>query len=99
MYLGFALQARGAFVQLLLIYLIISAVPLGLGTFLVFAPRRGGNFLNDAFAVFPQVEPENRLKKFLYRILGLALIFVSLFYIHQIFFNIVSPVVRFVRQR
>ena len=58
MELAAVLQARGAFLQLLLIYLIICTVPLGLGTYLLVAPRRGGNFLNDAFAIFPQVSPD-----------------------------------------
>jgi hypothetical protein len=93
------LQARGAFLQLLLIYLIICTVPLGLGAYLLIAPRRGGNFLNDAFAIFPHVEPEDRLKKLLYRLLGVGFVMASSFYIHQIYLNIASPVVHFLRGR
>jgi hypothetical protein len=86
------LQARGAFAQLILIYLIICTVPLGLGTYLLFAPRRAGNFLSDAFAIFPHVEPRDPVKKMFYRLLGAGLITVSVFYIHQIYWNIVSPI-------
>lgn len=71
-HLGLVLQARGAFVQLLLIYFIISAVPLGLSTYLVVTPRRSGKFLHDAFAVFPHVENENRWKKLFHHTLGLG---------------------------
>jgi hypothetical protein len=81
---GFVLQTRGVFLQLILIYLIVCVVPLILGTYLLLAPRRGGNFLNDAFAIFPHVEPEDRLKKLFYRALGLGLIAASSFYVHQI---------------
>jgi len=63
MELATVFQARGAFLQLLLIYAIICTVPLGLGTYLLIAPRRAGNFLNDAFAIFPHVEPQEHLKK------------------------------------
>lgn len=99
--MGFAtvLQARGAFFQLLLIYLIICTVPLGLGTYLLVAPRRGGNFLNDAFAIFPQVGPDAHLKKLFYRLLGIGLVLASAFYIHQIWLDIASPVLHFLRSK
>jgi hypothetical protein len=93
------LQARGAFLQLLLIYLIICTVPLGLGTYLLVAPRRGGNFLNDAFAIFPQVGPDAYLKKLLYRLLGAGLILASTYYVHQIYVDIGSPIVHFLRSK
>jgi hypothetical protein len=93
------LQARGAFLQLLLIYLIICTVPLGLGTYLLVAPRRGGNFLNDAFAIFPQVAPDAYLKKLFYRLLGMGLVLASTFYIYQIWLDIASPVVHFLRSK
>jgi hypothetical protein len=99
MQLAVFLQARGAFLQLFVIYLIICTVPLGLGTYLLIAPRRGGNFLNDAFAVFPHVEPKDRLKKVFYRVLGVGLVLVSTFYIHQIYVNIGAPVVQFIERR
>jgi len=94
---GFVLQARGVFLQLVLIYLIVCLVPLSLGTYLLLAPRRGGNFLNDAFAIFPHVEPGDRLKNLFYRALGLGLIAVSSFYVHQIYLNIAVPLARFFR--
>ena len=99
MQLAVFLQARGAFLQLLLIYLIICTVPLGLGTYLLIAPRRGGNFLNDGFAVFPHVEPEDRWKKLFYRALGVGLVLASTFYIHQISMNIGAPIVHFLKTR
>lgn len=40
------LQARGAFVQLLLIYLIICTAPLGLGTFLLVGSRRAASCIS-----------------------------------------------------
>ena len=96
--LAIFVQARGAFAQLIRIYLIICTVPLGLGTYLLFAPRRAGNFLNDAFAIFPHVEQKETLKKVFYRAGGLGLIAVSVFYIHQIYWNIVSPISHFFRK-
>lgn len=96
--LAFFLQARGAFAQLILIYLIICTVPLGLGVYLVLAPRRAGNFLNDAFAIFPHVEQKDGLKKLSYRAGGLGLIAVSVFYIHQIYWNILAPISHYFRK-
>jgi hypothetical protein len=89
------LQARGAFLQLFLIYLILCTVPLGLGVFLLFAPRRGGNFLNDAFAIFPHVEQGDTFKKLFYRILGIGFMLVSLFYGRQTYGNLVRPIARY----
>ena len=94
-----AFQARGAFLQLLLIYAIICAVPLSLGMYLLIAPLRAGNFLNDAFAIFPRVEPQDWLKKLFYRVLGTGLALVSAFYIHQIYWNIAEPITHFLRSR
>lgn len=91
------IQARGIFGQLFAIYLMLGTVPLGLGTYLLIAPRRAGNFLNDAFALFPHVEPTDTLKKIFYRALGLGFFATSAFYIHQIGLNIVVPLLHFFR--
>ena len=99
MHLAVFLQARGPFLRLLQIYLISCTVPLGLGAYLLIAPRRAGNFLNDAFAVFPHVEPEDRWKKLLYRGLGGCLVLVSTFYIRQIYVNSALPMAHFIRSR
>jgi hypothetical protein len=99
MLLAIVLQSRGPVLQLILIYLILCTVPLGLGTCLLFAPRRAGNFLNAAFAIFPSVEPADTLKKLFYRILGIGLIWVSLFYGHQIYGNLVRPIARYLMQK
>jgi hypothetical protein len=88
-------QARGAFLQLFFIYLVVCTVPLGLGVCLLFAPRRAGNFLNDAFAIFPHVEPEDAFKKLFYRVLGIGSVATSAFYIHQVFGNLVRPIARY----
>lgn len=95
MELAAVFQARGAFLQLLLIYVIICTVPLGLGACLLIAPVRTGNFLNDAFAIFPCVDPGDVWKKLFYRILGMFLVAASAFYIHQIYSNIAAPVAHF----
>ena len=89
-------QSRGLFLQLFLIYLILCTVPLGLGAVLVFAPVRGGNFLSDAFALFPEVLPGDTLKKVFYRLLGLALMGISFFYARQVFTNIARPIWHYV---
>ena len=91
------LQSRGPILQLILIYIVICFVPLGLGAVLILSPRRGGNFLNDAFALFPHVEAKDYGKKLLYRALGLILMAFSVFYMRQIYWNIAVPVVRFFR--
>jgi hypothetical protein len=90
-------QSRGAFIQLSLIYLVLCTVPLGLGALLLVAPRRGGNFLNEAFAIFPAVEQGDRMRKLCYRGLGAGFMMVSIFYIHQIYLNIGLPVAHFFR--
>lgn len=86
---------RGAILQLLVIYTIVCTVPLGVGVYLLFAPRRGGNFLNDAFAILPVVEQRDLLKKIGYRALGVGLISVSGYYIHQVLVNIGLSVAHF----
>jgi hypothetical protein len=95
--LAMVLQSRGPFLQLLVIYLILCSVPLGLGMSLLFAPRRAGNFLNDAFAIFPHVEPEETFKKLFYRGLGMGFIAVSVFYGHQIYVGLVRPIAHYLR--
>jgi len=85
--------------QLILIYVVLCTVPLGLGIYLLLAPRRGDNFLNRAFAIFPPVQPEDRSKKLFYQALGFGLVLVSRFYILQIYTNIASPLIHFLRSR
>jgi hypothetical protein len=85
------LQRRRPILSLLLIYLILCTVPLGLGLYLLFSPRRAGNFLNGAFAIFPFVEAKGTLRKLLYRALGIGFIWVSVFYCHEIFGNLARP--------
>jgi hypothetical protein len=96
--LTIVLQARGAFLQLILIYVVICTVPLGLGLYLIVSPRRGGNALNDAFAIFPHVEPQQWLKKFLYQGLGVGLVSVSLYYIRQIYIGLALPIAHFLKK-
>ena len=82
---------------MLVIYAIICTVPFGVGVFLLFAPRRGGNFLNDAFALFPAVKERDRLKKLCYQALGAGLVMVSVFYVRQIYVNLGLPLAHFFR--
>ena len=96
MLLAIVFQSRGAFIQLFFIYLILCTVPLGLGAYLLFAPRRAGNFLSDAYAIFPHVKPEDTFKKLFYRMLGLGFIAASIFYSHQIYGQLVRPIVHYV---
>jgi hypothetical protein len=98
MQLSIVLQARGAFLQLILIYVVICTVPLVVGLYLILSPRRAGNALNDAFAIFPHVEPQQRLKKLLYQGLGVALVLVSLFYIRQIYIGLALPIAHFLKK-
>ena len=95
MLLAIVFQSRGAFIQLSLIYLILCTVPLGLGTYLLFAPRRAGNFLSDAYAIFPHVKPEDTFKKLFYRMLGVGFITASIFYSHQIYGQLVRPILHY----
>jgi hypothetical protein len=88
--LAAALQARGAFFTLFLIYSILCAVPLLLGAYLLIAPDHAGNFLNDSFAIFPSVEPEEIWKKWAYRALGAGFIWVSIYYAREIYLSILS---------
>ena len=97
MLLAIVWQSRGPILQLLVIYIILCTVPLGLGTYLLFAPRRAGNFLNEAFAIFPSVEPEETLKKLFYRLLGVGFMAVSVFYGYQIYVSLVRPIARNLR--
>jgi hypothetical protein len=56
-----------------------------------------GNFLNDAFAIFPHVEPEDTFKKLLYHMLGVGFIAAQVFYCHQIYVSLVKPIVHNLR--
>ncbi len=47
------------------------------GCWLLLTPGRAANLLHDAFVVFPQVGPEDHLKKLCLRILGSGLVVVA----------------------
>jgi hypothetical protein len=79
------------------IYLFLCVGPLSLGILLLFAPRRGGNFLNGAFVIFPEVKQRDPLRKTCYRVFGLACIAVSGYYIHSICLNLGLPLAHFFR--
>jgi hypothetical protein len=68
---------RPTFLVPVFIYLLLCTVPLGVGTSLLISPRRVGNFLNDAFVIFPPVEAHETAKKWLYRVLGVGFVTVS----------------------
>lgn len=90
-------QARGLILQFLLIYVILCVVPLSLGTMLMLAPRRTGNFLSGAYAIFPEVHRGDLLKMIGYRALGLVCIAISIYYIHSIYLTLGLPVAHFIR--
>ena len=84
------LRVRGAIGAWMLIYVILIAVPFGLGCYLVIAPTRAGNFLNEAFAVYPQVRQRDWAKRLFYQVLAVGLMIVSVFYFLQIYHAIVQ---------
>lgn len=81
---------RGPIGAFLLFYVIMSTVPCGLGLSLVFAPTRAGNFLNEVFALFPEVRRGEWTKRVLYQVFGVGLIAVSVFYGLQLWRTIIG---------
>jgi hypothetical protein len=73
---------------------ILCFVPLGLGGYLFVAPSRAGNFLNEAFAVFPAVEDDEGRKRWFYRVLGVGCVLISGYCFRQIWAGLVLPVMR-----
>jgi hypothetical protein len=71
---------RGPIGAYLLIYVAMVTVPLALGSTLLISPARAGNFLNEFFAIFPEVKRGDWLKRILYRVFGVGLIAMSVLY-------------------
>ena len=44
------------------------------GAFLLLAPVRAGNLIHDSFGLFPEVRPNDRVKKLVVRAAGLGLL-------------------------
>jgi len=82
---------RGPIGAFLLIYVIMATVPFGLGCYLLVEPTRAGNFLNEVFALFPEVRHGERAKRILYQMFGVGLMSVSVFYGLQICRAIFGP--------
>jgi hypothetical protein len=59
---------------IVLVYFVMLAAWVFAGLFILFAPRRFGNLLNENFGLFPEVGPHDRLKELFLRLMGLALL-------------------------
>ena len=57
-----------------LIYFAMLAAWLGAGLFIILAPRRFGNLVNESFGLFPPVGPRDWGKKLFLRVLGFGLL-------------------------
>jgi hypothetical protein len=58
---------------------------------------RAGNFLNEAFAIFPPVEDQDRWKHGFYRVLGVGCLTVSVYFFRHILYSLILPVMRGLR--
>ena len=56
------------------IYIAMSLGWTGVGAFLLLAPIRAGNLIHDSFGLFPEVRPNDRVKKLVLRAAGLGLL-------------------------
>jgi hypothetical protein len=56
------------------IYVVMFLGWTGVGAFLLLAPIRAGNLIHDSFGLFPEVRPNDRVKKLVVRAAGLGLL-------------------------
>jgi hypothetical protein len=75
------------------VYTGLCTVPLFAGLNLIVSPQQAGNFLHDAFIVFPSVEPQEGAKRRFYRLLGLALLVIWAGAVYSIYSHIISPLI------
>ncbi len=59
---------------IVLVYFVMLAAWLAAGLFIVVAPGRFGNLLNENFGIFPPVGPHNWGKRLFLRVVGLGLL-------------------------
>jgi hypothetical protein len=55
-------------------YFLMLAAWVGVGLFIVIAPRRFGNLVNESFGLFPEVRAGDWGKRLLLRLVGLGLL-------------------------
>ena len=71
-----------------LVYFLMLCSWIGVGLFIVLAPMRFGNLVNESFGLFPSVGPRDWGKKLFLRLVGLLLLAFAarfLWGIHHIF--------------
>lgn len=59
---------------IVLAYLLMLCAWVGVGLFIILAPRRFGNLVNESFGLFPEVGPGDWGKKLFLRLVGLGLL-------------------------
>ena len=59
---------------IVLVYLVMLIAWIGVGLFILLAPRRFGNLVNESFGLFPAVGPGDWGKKLLLRLAALGLV-------------------------
>jgi hypothetical protein len=57
-----------------LVYLVMLGAWVAVGLFIVIAPVRFGNLVNESFGLFPEVRPRDWGKKLFLRLVGLGLL-------------------------
>jgi hypothetical protein len=72
----------------------LCVVPLGLGVCLLVTPDRAGNFLNEAFAIFPTAVGQGGGTRWFYRALGVGCLALSCYLFRQIWGSLVLPVMQ-----
>jgi hypothetical protein len=85
---------RPTFLLAVFIYTVLCTVPLVAGLNLLISPQRAGNFLHDAFVIFPSIDAHESAKRQLYRLMGLALILAWVGAVYSIYSHIISPFIR-----
>jgi hypothetical protein len=58
----------------LLVYFVMLGAWVGVGLFIVIAPARFGNLVNESFGLFPEVRASDWGKKLVLRLVGLGLL-------------------------
>ena len=70
-----------------LVYFLMLCGWLGVGLFIVLAPRRFGNLVNESFRLFPSVGPRDWGKKLFLRLVGLLLLAFAARFVWGIYHN------------
>ena len=72
------------FVGIAGLYAVMLLAWIAAGAFLLFMPVRAGNLIHDSFGLFPEVQPQDHVKKAILRIAGIGLLAFAVNFLHNL---------------